>query len=88
MVQYEKGSKNSKTITINLKGEKLKIDIKNVGCIQQDFTNRTIRVLDKNTYCIWEQSYNSEDTFNRVFREVMKRFDAELHRREKELNKV
>lgn len=71
-----------------IKDLKMKIDIKDVGAIHQDFTNRTIRVLNKRNFCMWENSYQSEEYFNKVFREISQKFYAELARREKELNKV
>jgi len=66
----------------------MKIDIKQVGALHQDFTQLRIRVLSKNNFCMWENSYTNEDTFNRVFREISRKFSEELNRREKELNSM
>lgn len=65
----------------------MKIDITRVGAIHQDFTRRTIKVLSKQNYVMWENSYQSEEAFNKVFKVIMKKFDLELKRREKELSK-
>lgn len=60
----------------------MKIDISQVGSICQDFTNKKIKIFDKNNYCIWERSYSNENTFNRVFRDISKLFNIELKRRD------
>lgn len=62
----------------------MKLDIKEVGAVQQDFTNLTIRVLSKQGYPMWERGYKLEETFNKKFREINKLFNAELKRREAE----
>ena len=62
----------------------MQIDITEVGAIQQDFTNKTIRVLSKHNYCMWENSYQSEEAFNKAFNQMHKKFNKELERRESE----
>ena len=64
------------------------IDIKDVGGIVQDFTNKRIKVLSKQAYLMWEQTYISEEAFDKAFRAMSRKFSAELQRRENELNKV
>jgi len=64
------------------------IDITQVGGIVQDFTNKRIRVLSKNNFCMWENTYQSEEAFNKAFSQIHKKFYKELERRENELNKV
>ena len=59
------------------------IDITQVCGIVQDFTNKRIRVLSKQTYVMWEQTYTSNEAFNKAFREMSKKFYKELERREK-----
>jgi hypothetical protein len=66
----------------------MKVDITQVGAIHQDFTNKRIRVLSKRNFCMWENTYQSEEAFNKAFNAIYKKFSAELARREKELNKV
>lgn len=62
--------------------KKLKIDIKRVGEIIQDFQNKYIEIKSKEGFYMWQKRYTSEDTFNRVFREISKQFSEELIRRE------
>ena len=66
----------------------MQVDITKVEAIHQDFTNRKIRVFDKHFFCMWEQSYTNEKTFNKVFRAMSRKFTVELKRRESELTKV
>lgn len=66
----------------------MKIDIKEVGALHQDFTNKRIRILSKQNFCMWENTYQSEKAFNKSFNEIYKKFNEELERRENELNKV
>jgi len=66
----------------------MKIDITQAGAIVQDFTNRTIKILSKQNFVMWEQRYTSEESFNKSFIKMSRKFSKELVRREKELNKV
>ena len=59
-----------------------KIDITKVGDIIQDFSNKKIEILSTEGYSLWENSYKSEQTFNRVFSSISKSFSQELARRE------
>ncbi len=62
----------------------MKIDITLVGGVVQDFTNKKIEVLSKEGFLVWQNSYASEDSFNRTFRAIYKKFSQELQRRESE----
>lgn len=66
----------------------MQVDIKLVGALQQDFRNKIIRVLSKQNFCMWEQQYTNEEAFNKAFKQMSRKFSAELKRRETELNKV
>lgn len=59
----------------------MKVDITRVGEIIQDFQNKRIEIKSKEGFCMWQQVYKSEDTFNRAFREISKKFSEELIRR-------
>lgn len=64
------------------------IDITQVGAIHEDYQNLTIKILSKHGFCMWENSYKNREAFNKISKVILKKFDAELKRREKELNKV
>ena len=57
------------------------IDIRKVGAVHQDFTNKIIKILSKEGFEMWSRGYKLEDTFDSAFRQIMKKFDAELKRR-------
>ena len=57
---------------------------RDVGAIHQDFTSKTLKVLDKQTYPIWERRFESEESFNKTFSHLSKLFSQELLRRESE----
>jgi len=55
-----------------------------VGALHQDFTSKTLRVLNKLTYPIWERRFESEESFNKTFSYLSKTFSQELLKRESE----
>lgn len=59
----------------------MKIDISKVYEIVQDFQNKRIEIKSKEGFSMWQQTYRSEDTFNRAFREISKKFSEELIKR-------
>jgi len=59
----------------------MKIEIKNVDKIIQDFTNRKISIYDKTKHLLWENTYSNEHNFNRMFNKINKIFLQELQRR-------
>lgn len=60
----------------------MEIDIKNVDTVIQDFQNKSIELKSKEGYLLWQRKYSSESTFNKVFREIHRRFTEELKKRE------
>jgi len=58
------------------------IDIKKVEKIISDFTNKKIEILDFNRNVMWSNYYNSEYTFNKVTKELNKKFSLEINRRD------
>jgi len=48
------------------------VDIKLVASVEQDFTNKTIRLLSKEKHELWSNVYKSEDGFNSAYRKIYK----------------
>lgn len=46
------------------------IDYTKVTEINDNFTNKTIRLLDKDKNVLWESTYKTEETYNRKLREI------------------
>jgi major membrane immunogen (membrane-anchored lipoprotein) len=63
----------------------MQVDIRKVSEIIQDFHNKRIEIKSKDGFCMWQHKYTSEDTFNKAFREINKKFSEELKRREREV---
>jgi hypothetical protein len=57
------------------------VDITRVGSIVQDFTNKRIEIMNKEGYSVWQQKYTNEQTFNRAWNEISKKFSEEVKRR-------
>jgi len=61
----------------------MKIDIELVYEIVQDFTKREILLKNKQRETIWINSYNSEESLNKAFSEINRKFAEEVKRRSK-----
>ena len=66
----------------------MKLNIENTKEIIQDFTNKTISIIDFNDVCIWKKRYTSDETYNNNFKKLSCFLTAELLRRENLKQKV
>lgn len=60
----------------------VKIDIELVDRIIQDYQNKEIDIKNKKGQSLWRRRFSSETTFNKVFREISRKFSEEVEKRE------